>query len=423
MAMQQWFPAAKLGIFIHWGVYSVDGTGESWPIFLGTIPYDTYMAQAERFTAESYDPRQWAELFEAAGARYAVLTARHHDGVALFDSAVSDLTTVRGTPAGRDLIAPYVEAMRERGLRVGLYFSLSNWSHPDYASVRPDTIKHPEHAGNRMAYAPADQQDPWAWQRFLKFNQAQLDELCTRYGPLDLLWFDGEWERDPEQWQLTRLSAQLERTQPVAVLNGRLSEHGDYATPEQGIPIVPPTGPWELCVTMNDSWGWQPQDDNHKSVRQLVRLFAEVIGLGGNLLLAIGPREDGTFTPEQSERLRALGSWIRRHEEAIFPTGAGLPPGHFHGASTLSIDRHTLYLFAFDPPVDFLEVRGVRGVPRRVTMLGTDRQMRFRATPGIEDVPGMLYVDVPAGCSDTLTTVFKLEYDQPVDLYRGAGRE
>ncbi|MGW1007786.1 alpha-L-fucosidase [Streptomyces sp. NPDC002520] len=423
MALQPWFQEAKLGIFVHWGIYSVEGVSESWSFFRGEIPYDRYMAQASGFTASRYDPESWAELFASAGARYAVLTARHHDGVALFDTAASDLSVVKQTPAGRDLVGPYVDAMRAQGLRAGLYFSLSDWSHPDYPTVLPRVLAHQQYANNRFAYPAPDEQDPEAWQRYLAFNRAQLNEMCTHYGPLDLLWFDGEWERDADQWQAAAVRAELDRLQPTAVVNGRLSDHGDYATPEQGLPMDAPDGPWELCFTLNDSWGWQPQDRNHKSVRQLVRVFAQVIGKGGNLLLGVGPREDGTVSPEQAERLRGLGEWIRRHEEAIYPTGRGLPEGHFYGASTLSADRRTLYLFAFDRPVDTIELRGVRGTPQRVSAVGSDRELTFRATPSLDEVPGLLYIDVPEDCLDPQTTVFRIDYDEPIDLYRGAGRE
>ena len=135
MAMRPWFPDAKFGIFIHWGIYAVDGVQESWSFFEGDVPHETYMAQLDGFTAANYDPRAWAALFARAGARYAVLTSRHHDGVALWDTAHGDLNVVRHTPAGRDLIAPYAEALREQGLKVGLYYSHSDWNHPDYAST------------------------------------------------------------------------------------------------------------------------------------------------------------------------------------------------------------------------------------------------------------------------------------------------
>lgn len=291
-----WFADAKFGIFVHWGIYSVDGVAESWSFFNGAVPYDAYLAQLDGFTASWFDADAWADLFARAGARYAVLTAKHHDGVALWDTAANDLSVVKRTPAARDLVAEFVAALRRRGLRVGLYFSHLDWSHPDYPSMRK-ADDDPGERGNPFAVPPAGEEDPQRWQRFLAFHRRQIHELIDRFAP-DLLWFDGDWERDERQWQMRELREELHSLAPDLVVNGRMLGHGDYATPEQGVPIEPPAGPWELCLTINDSWGWQPDDDNHKSPRQIVRTFVETIGAGGNLLLDVGPREDGTITPD-----------------------------------------------------------------------------------------------------------------------------
>jgi alpha-L-fucosidase len=416
--MQPWFERAKLGIFVHWGIYAVRGVAESWSFYNGELGYDEYMSQLAGFTASRFDPDAWARLFTEAGARYAVLTAKHHDGVALWDTAASDLSVVRRTPAGRDLIAGYMAAMRRHGLKAGLYFSHLDWSHPDYATVRPRHV-----AGeNRFSYPAAGSESPARWEDFLRFHRAQLHELTGRYAP-DLLWFDGEWERDERQWRMRELRADLLARSPAMVLNGRMLGYGDYATPEQGIPVLPPEGPWELCLTLNDSWGWQPGDVNYKSVRQLVGLFAETIGGGGNLLLDVGPREDGTIPAEQASRLRGLGGWIRRHADAVYGTGRGLPPGHFHGASTLSADRRTLYLIAFDRPAEYLSVRGLRSGITRATVAGTGAELPVRSGAGLGEVPGMRYIGIGAGQLDEYATVVALELDGELELYRGSGRE
>ncbi|RYG22512.1 alpha-L-fucosidase, partial [bacterium] len=354
--MQPWFPDAKLGIFIHYGIYAVNGIPESWSFWSGQVPYDEYMKQLDGFTASKYDPESWAALFERAGAKYAVLTTKHHDGVALWDTQANDLSVVKKTPAKRDLVTPYVEALRRHNLKVGFYYSHLDWSHPDYATVYP-TRDSEEQTGtarykNRFSYPERGQENPEAWKRFMEFHGKQLEELSTQFGRVDIYWFDGEWERDPEQFDMAGLRERLQAWQPNAIFNSRLLHHGDYATPEQGIPIVPPDGPWEFCVTVNDSWGYQVQDHNHKSVRQIVRMFAETIGMGGNMLLDVGPYEDGSLQPEQVARLDALGEWIRPNAEAIYGTVAGLPAGLFYGASTFSKDRRTLYLFVFDMPMD-----------------------------------------------------------------------
>jgi alpha-L-fucosidase len=400
--MQPWFPAAKLGIFIHWGIYAVDGVTESWSFFSGQVSREDYMKQLPGFTASRFDARQWSELFAEAGARYAVLTAKHHDGYALWPTEQSALRNER------DLVGEYMEAMRERGIRACLYFSHLDWTHPDYATVGT--------GDNRFAYPPPGQEDPAAWERFLSFHRAQLRELQERYSP-ELFWFDGDWERDAETWRMTELREELLTRRPSLVINGRMQGYGDYATPEQGVPIEPPAGPWELCLTINDSWGFQHRDTNHKSLRQIVRIFAETIGGGGNLLLDVGPREDGTITDEQAERLRGLGAWIRPHAEAIYDTGRGLPPGHFNGASTLSADRRKLYLFVFDRPNEFVVLRGVRNKVLGVRTLD-GRELRHERFGGLHEVPGWEYVYLRDEHLDPLCTVLEVTLDGELELNR-----
>ncbi|TGB13599.1 alpha-L-fucosidase [Streptomyces sp. MZ04] len=419
--MQPWFTDAKLGIFLHWGIYSVDGVAESWSFFHDQVPYDRYMAQLEGFTASAYDPEAWADLFVRAGARYAVLTAKHHDGVALWDTAANDLSVIKRTPAGRDLISPYVAALRARGIKVGLYYSHLDWSHPDYATVRPDG-QDPAERGNRYSMPAAGEESEERWADFLAFHRAQVRELLEQFEP-DLLWFDGEWERSPEQWRMAELADEIRALSPHTVVNGRLTGHGDYATPEQGVPIEPPSQPWELCLTVNDSWGYQPQDDHHKSPRQLVRIFVEAVGGGGNLLLDVGPKEDGTLLPEQTERLEALGEWTSRHTDAVYGTVRGLPHGHFYGPSTLSADRRTLYLFLFDRPNEYVVLRGVRNVVTSARVLGKGVEARHERVGGLGDVPGWEYVHVSDDQLDPLCTVLALELDGELDLYGAHTRD
>lgn len=419
--MQPWFTDGKLGIFLHWGIYSVDGVAESWSFFNGQVPYDTYMAQLDGFDAQKWDPDAWADLFVEAGAAYAVLTAKHHDGVALWDTQAGDLSVVKRTPAARDLITPYVDALRRRGLKVGLYYSHLDWSHPDYATVRPDG-QDPDDRGNPYAMPAVGEESPERWDAFLAFHRAQVRELLGLFQP-DLLWFDGEWERSPEQWGMAELAELIAELSPHTVVNGRLTGHGDYATPEQGVPVEPPKGPWELCLTVNDSWGYQPQDDHHKSPRQLVHVFAETVGGGGNLLLAVGPKADGTIPPEQAERLEALGEWIAGHRPAVRDTGRGLPHGHFYGPSTLSADRRTLYLFLFDRPNEYVVLRGVRNAVRSARVLGTGTDVRHERVGGLGEVPGWEYLYVHDDQLDPLCTVVALELDGELDLYREHTRD
>ncbi|MEV1082611.1 alpha-L-fucosidase [Streptomyces sp. NPDC050211] len=415
MPMQPWFTDAKLGIFIHWGIYAVDGVQESWSFYDDIVPYDTYMSQFERFTASRYEPRDWAKLFARAGAKYAVLTTRHHDGVALWDTAYGDLNV------GRDLISGYADALREQGLKVGFYYSHSDWSHPDYASTRKPG-RPPELEDNRYSEVAAEFEDLSAWERFLVYRDGQIRELTSRYKP-DLMWFDGEWDRSEEQWRIPELAALIRSEVPDVVFNARMLSEGDYATPEQGAPVVPPEGPWELCLTINDSWGHQHHDHNHKSVDQLVRYFTETIGGGGNLLLSVGPREDGTIPREQAERLEGLGDWIAKHSEAVYGTERGLPAGHHYGPSTLSKDRRTLYLILFDAPRAEINVRGLLGSVRRVTVLGSGTELAHRITGGLHETPGVLWIEPPAAADlDPHATVLAVELDGELELYRGAGR-
>jgi alpha-L-fucosidase len=203
-----------------------------------------------------------------------------------------------------------------------------------------------------------------------------------------------------------------------------MMSRGDYATPEQGLPIVPPDGPWELCLTINDSWGYQHADNNHKSAAQLVRYFAETIGMGGNLLLDVGPMADGTITEAQAQRLRDLGGWIDRHGEAVYGTTAGLPAGHHYGPSTLSPDRRHLFLYCFDPPTRTVGVKGLRNAIRRASVLGSGAELGHRVTGGLADVPGMTWIDAPKPAdTDAYATVIALELDGELDLYRGHGRK
>ena len=403
----QWFADAKLGIFIHWGIYAVDGTTESWSFFNGETTHAQYMRQLKGFTASRYDPQAWAELIKRSGARYAVLTSRHHDGVALWDAGAG-LNVVDDTPAGRDLIDPFVDALRERDLKVGLYYSLPDWSHPDYDVFTRKQKRYDIDA------------QPQRWQRYLDYYQNQLKDIATRYDP-DLYWFDGDWEHDAGEWQADKVRRMLLAHNPDAIINSRLAGHGDYGTPEQGVPITRPPDPyWELCLTMNMSWGYRPSDNAYKTPGQLIRIFADTISMGGNLLLDIGPREDGSIDPRQVRILEEFGRWTGKHAEAIYGSRAGLPPGYFHGPSTLSADGRTLYLFLDGRPNEDVVVKGLDNRVLRARVVGGDTQVAHEVVGkhSWSKVPGLLYLDVPDTAFDPVVTVLALELDKPVALFR-----
>jgi alpha-L-fucosidase len=413
-----WFKEAKLGIFIHWGIYAVDGTSESWAFFNKDVTYEEYMSQADGFTASKYDPTAWAKLFKEAGAKYSVLTSKHHDGVALWDTKLSDLSIPKITPAGKDVLTPYVDALRAEDLKVGLYFSHLDWSHPDYASIVPVGNEGDEWERNPFAYPAFGEEDPAAWESFLKFHRGQLHEIMDLYHP-DLYWFDGDWERDAEQWKMKELREEILSVQPDAILNSRMKGYGDYATPEQGIPINPVKGPWELCMTINDNWGYRFVDTNFKSSRQVIQTFTECIGAGGNLLLDIGPKEDGTIPDEQVKVLKDLGAWIGRHEEAVYTTQRGLPFGHFYGPTTLNKEKNVIYLYLLDTPKEYVTLKGIRNKINKVRVVGSDTELSSKKFGGAvwQKIPGILYIDVPEDVIDKYITVIAVEIEGELDLF------
>ncbi len=412
----EWFKDAKLGIFIHWGYYAVNGITESWSLYHKKITYEDYMLQGKKFTAVNYDPNVWAELFKKIGARYVVMTTKHHDGIALWNTKLSHLNVTDKTPAKQDLVAPYVAALRDKELKVGLYYSLCDWSHPDYEVVfpRPNTEKD---------YPQRGQKEIEAWERFVLFYQGQLKELSSQFNP-DLYWFDGDWEKSAEQWRSKALKDSLLKWNPSVIVNSRLNQYGDYKTPEQGIPVVRPDGPWEFCMTMNDNWGYYPSDKNYKPISQIIRTFVEVISKGGNLLLNIGPKPDGTIAPAQRERLETLGAWINKHREAVFESTAGLPYGHFYGPTMVSKDKKKIYLCLFDNPKNFIQLKGLQNKVSKIRVLGTDEELTFERNGGASwnNIPGILRISIPKNENlDEYVTVIEVSLETELELYRGHG--
>lgn len=395
----KWFADAKLGIFIHWGIYAVNGIDESWAFYNELIGYDDYMKQLQGFTASAYDPDRWVRLIKESGARYAVITSKHHDGVALWDTRMSRLNTVDTTPAGRDLIKPFVKSLRRNGLKVGLYYSLLDWSHPDYPN-QTKTIKRYTDDADR-------------WQRFMQFNLGQMEELQKEFRP-DLWWFDGDWEQSAEKWGSEGIRKTILDRNPDAVINSRLAGYGDYGTPEQGLPTRRPKEKyWELCMTINDSWGYQGNDRNYKSPSQVIRIFAECIGMGGNLLLDIGPKADGTIPPEQEEVLRELGRWTAKHRQAIYGSKAGLPDGCFAGPSTMSADSTMLYLFFTGNGGGELMLEGVKNRINKVFVVGNGTSLEFREylRPWWSGHAGVYFIKLPEAVLDERMTVVGVSLD------------
>lgn len=407
----QWFGDAKLGIFIHEGIYAVEGVSESWSFHNKRISHEDYMKQMKGFTLSKYDPAAWADLIQETGARYAVITTKHHDGVAMYDTKMNKLSSVRGTPAKKDLIKPFFEELRKRDLKCGAYFSLIDWTHNDYPGFLNDSSRY-------------DVENDYArWNRFRNFYQAQLDEVLQQFNP-DLWWFDGDWEHSAERWEAEKVRRMILKKNPNAIINGRLQRYGDYETPEQNFPVTKPNYDWwELCMTSNQSWGYQPDDKNWKTPYEVITIFVDVVANGGNLLLDMGPREDGTIPDEQIHIFKELGAWNKKHGEAIFETIAGLPLGHFYGPSTMSKDSTTIYLFLHENNSGRVMLKGLLNDIEEISMVGNGKKLDHKLVGKISwsPVPGLVYIDVPKDEIDKYVSVIKVKLKDPIKLYRGQG--
>lgn len=410
--MSDWFASARLGMFIHWGHCSQRGLELSWPLVGGMkalplcqdVPAAEYHATAMTFAPKPDSARLWLDAAKRAGMRYAVFTTRHHDGFSMFDTKLSDFSSAHAAYGG-DLVREYVEATRAAGLKVGFYYSLSDWHHPDYPAF--EDVHRPYRFG--MEPKPTDEQ----WQRYLDFLFGQIRELLTNYGRIDLIWFDGGWERTADKWRSHDLEKLIRELQPGILINDRLPGVGDYDTPEQFVPAIPPARQWETCLTMNESWGYNPSDTDEKSAHDLIHTICEVASRGGNLLLNVGPRGDGSLPPSQIERLDAITRWMDRHADAIHDTTPGLEPWQFHGPTTRKGDRLFLHLLA--RPYETVKVRGIpiRKV-RAVRALGTGTTLEHRGRCTVIDTmfnanpTGELTIRVPESVIDEFATVIEL---------------
>ena len=414
--MSSWFDTARFGMFIHWGLSSVHGWELSWPLVGGTSSLPRcqsasiaeYYSAVRRFNPLHYDPREWAQLAKRLGMQYATLTTKHHDGFAMFDTRLSDFSIMHA-PYGRDIVRQFVDAFRAQGLRIGVYFSLSDWHHPDYPAF--------SEADKPYDFFRLPQPTPAQWSRYLDVMFGQVRELLTTYGRIDVIWFDGHWERlPPASWKAHELRTMIKELQPDILINDRLPEQGDFETPEQFVPAQPPASRWETCLTMNESWGYNPSDTDLKSPRQLIHTLCEVAGKGGNLLLNVSPMGDGRLPPEQIERLDAVASWMAAHGESIVGTLPGLEPWQFYGPSTRRGER--VYLQLLMKPYDSVTVRGVpiRRI-RSVRALGHGTDLPWRARcPIIDqlfnaDPFGELTITVPESVVDPYATVIAMDID------------
>lgn len=432
--MQPWFESAKLGIFVHWGIYAVGRRGrESWPIFDGMCGYDEYIGEMDRFCADRYDPVSWANLFARSGAKYAVLTTKHHDGVTLWPTEQESPCIPKTLGCG-DLVRGFVDALRNAGLHVGLYFSHTDWSNRDHvcalSGLTPEEVTRmrslPTNWRESMLVNPIENPDAETqWARFLAFHRAQITELLTRYHPVDLLWFDVMMGHDRFDYQCKELRDAIYAISPQTVINSRLEGYGDYMTPEQFIPVYPDDGPWELCVTTNNTWSFTGSEKEYKTPFELITMFCQCLGMGGNMLLNVGPDEHGVIPPEQVRLLETMGEWIRQHEDAVYGTERGLPHGYAFHPTSLNRSRDTVYVYMSHISKEATPVKGIRNPIKSVRLLGADQTCRWKRIGGAPwlNVPGTLWIDFPHAHLDEYVSVLKIELEGALDLYDGSGVE
>ena len=309
----EWFTGAGLGMFIHWDHASSQGIEIGWPITgrsiiplreksEDSVTVDQYHSSAKDFNPTNWNAEAVAEMAKQAGATYVVFTSRHHGGYSMFHSEYSDFS-IQHSPFKRNILGELISALRARNLRVGIYYSLSDWHHEDYPkfldSDRPYPKEHfpeanwPENDGLPIKEDRHRRSSPEAWQRYLEYVRGQLKELLSNYGQVDLLWFDGGWERSEKEWNTPELRNLIKSLQPNVIINERLIGSGDYFTPEQSMPKHATPRTWEMCMTIGEHWGWKPNDTKKKSIRQVLVTLIEVVSRGGNLLLNTGIKGDG----------------------------------------------------------------------------------------------------------------------------------
>ena len=348
-----WWRAARFGLFIHWGPVSLVGTEIGWSRGgerrgfdrggTGDVPVEVYDNLYKEFNPIGFDAAEWVQIAQDAGTRYMVFTSKHHDGFVNFDTALTDYKiTSAESPFGRDIVRELSDAAGAADLPFGCYYSQPDWRHPDYRNENH--------------------------QRYIDYFHAQVTELCSNYGELAVLWFDGleehfihadEVERyrdvdvfpSAQIWDSERLFEQIRAMQPNILINNRCGMRADFDTPEQMIGAFQDQRPWESCITICEQWAWKPEDDL-KSFEECIHTLVRVVGGDGNLLLNVGPMPDGRIEPRQVERLREIGSWLHRYGESIYGTRGGpFRPGAW-GASTQA--DSSIYLHILDWPEDVL---------------------------------------------------------------------
>jgi alpha-L-fucosidase len=320
----KWWTDARFGMFIHWGLYALPARHE-WVKNRERMTNEQYLKYFENFNPDLYNPKEWARMAKEAGMKYVVLTAKHHEGFCNWDSKYTDYK-VTNTPFGRDIIKEYVEAFRAEGLKVGFYYSLIDWHHPDYTIDR----NHPQRQESDTAYARLNKGKDMS--RYREYMKNQVRELLTNYGEISIIWFDfsfpGQNGKGKDDWDSENLLKLARSLQPGIIVDDRLDlrdvEGGwDFTTPEQVKVAKWPEvngkrAPWETCQTFSGSWGYYRDETTWKSPSQLLELLIESVSKGGNLLLNVGPTARGTFDYRAKERLTAMGEWMKYNSRSVY---------------------------------------------------------------------------------------------------------
>jgi alpha-L-fucosidase len=382
-ARMKWWTEARFGMFIHWGTYALAARHE-WVKNNEHIPDEVYQKYFDNFNPDLYAPKEWARMAKAAGMKYFVITTKHHEGFCLWDSPSTDYKATT-TPYGKDLIKPLVEAMRAEGLKVGFYYSLLDWHHPDYTVDRnhpmADNAEFREKAKNRDIKKYAD------------YLHRQVKELLTGFGMIDCLFLDysfpGKDGKGRDDWQSEKLLKMIRELQPNIIINDRLDlldvpGGWDYRTPEQFMPRewVRMNGqkvPWETCQTFSGSWGYYRDEETWKSVRQLVVMLIETVSKGGNLLLNVGPTARGAFDDRAVERLNGIGDWMKFHGRSIY--GCTEAPESFPKPAncllTYNPEAGRLYVHVLEWPMGVLRLDGLAGKVKYAQLLNDASEIRF----------------------------------------------
>lgn len=418
----QWFVQARFGMFIHWGLYAVPARGE-WVRSNERMPEEKYMPFFREFDPSAADPKAWVQAAKEAGMGYVILTAKHHDGFCLFDSELTDFKSTN-TPMGRDIVREFLEAGREAGLKVGLYYSLIDWHHPDFP-----------HHGDRyhpMRSDPAASNEERDFERYLAYMHGQVKELCTRYGRLDVLWFDFSYNQlRGEAWRANELADMVRTLQPGILLNNRLEVsgegfgslaqgepapcHGDFVSPERMVPpegLFDPQGRplyWETCTTMNHSWGYCAGDLWYKPAPLLLKKLVECVSKGGNFLLNVGPDGNGRIPRQAMDTLKYLGQWMQINGESI----RGCGPSGMEKPEWGRITRreNVLYLHIYENALGPLPLYGIPAEKiRAMRLLQDGREIPLSVSWVHSDYPNMAFADLGPDpvLPDGDDTVFKV---------------